>query len=262
MKWLVSILLLVNIAFFARQYYRHADPPPPPQEIVRPYDHVNRLLLLSEVDTDKLRLRNPPPPPPPVKPPPNVAASQPASVEEPEPPPVVAAAEEAQGVSESCYSIGPLKDDGPIDALRSWLVALGGNPALRVDERRELERYWLYFPPEESLEAAQKIVDRMGAQGIKDVIAVPKGDMANAISLGVFSQRESLERRLEELRGFGYEPVIMPRYRTEQASWFDVTFESGERLSPGELSDRFPNAELIETGCASPAEIARGRPDS
>ncbi|MDH3413871.1 MAG: hypothetical protein OEM98_15480, partial [Gammaproteobacteria bacterium] len=88
-------------------------------------------------------------------------------------------------------------------------------------------------------------------------IAVQKGDMANAISLGVFSQRISLERRLQELKKLGYEPSIMPRYRTEEASWFDVSFEEGERLSQSELSARFPDTELSDASCASP-EIAGG----
>ncbi|MDH3316908.1 MAG: hypothetical protein OER43_14235 [Gammaproteobacteria bacterium] len=247
MKWVMYFLLLANAAFFARQYHQMSNAPPPPPQAVSPYAHVNRLLLLSETKTDKLRVRQPLPKPPP----PLVAAA-----EEP-PAAIVALPSPAAIANRKCYSIGPLEDDAQIAAMRTWLVALGGNPVLRVDERRELERYWVYFPPVQTQEEALQKVERMRSEGIEDVIAVPKGDMANAISLGVFSQRISLERRLQELKKLGYEPSIMPRYRTEEASWFDVSFEEGERLSQSELSARFPDTELSDASCASP-EIAGG----
>lgn len=255
MKWLMYFLLLANAAFFARQYHLMSNAPPPPQRAVTPYAHVNRLLLLSETKTEKLRVRQPlpAPPPPPASPPAVDTEEASASIAAPPSPPPSPPTISVR----NCYSIGPLDNDSQIAAIRTWLVAMGGNPVLRVDERRELERYWVYFPPLQSREEALQKAERMRSEGIEDVIAVPKGDMTNAISLGVFSQRASLERRLQELRKLGYEPSIMPRYRTEEASWFDVSFEEGERLSQSELSSRFPDVELAETRCTSP-EIARG----
>jgi len=44
----------------------------------------------------------------------------------------------------------------------------------------------------------------MRAQGIEDIIVVPKGDMANAISLGVYSRTEFRDRRLKELNAKGH----------------------------------------------------------
>ncbi len=254
MKWVMYFLLLANAAFFAQQYHQMSNAPPPPLQAVSPYAHVNRLLLLSETKTEKLRVRQPLPKPPP---PPAAAAEEPLAAAE-EPPAVTVAPPSPAGIpNRKCYSIGPLDDDAQIAAMRTWLVAMGGNPVLRVDERRELERYWVYFPPAQSPEEALQKVERMRSEGIEDVIAVPKGDMTNAISLGVFSQRISLERRLQELKQLGYEPSIMPRYRTQEASWFDVSFEEGQGLDQSELSARFPDAELSDASCAS-AEIAGG----
>ena len=96
----------------------------------------------------------------------------------------------------------------------------------------------------------------MRSQGIEDVIAVSSGNMANAISLGVFTQRNSLERRLQELQAFGYEPLILTRYSSEKASWLDVSFDEGEGLTQKEFAARFPEAALSEASCVS-GEIAR-----
>lgn len=247
MKWLVYFLLLANAAFLARQYHQMSSAPPPPRQAVRPYDHVNRLLLLSETKSDRLRARHPVSKP-------SIAASAAAGEDAPS----AASFPSPAGIpDQSCYSIGPLKADSQIAAMRTWLVSIGGDPVLRVDERRELERYWVYFPPLASRDEAVQKVARMRAEGIEDVIAIPKGDMANAISLGVFSQRDSLDRRLRELRTLGYEPSVMPRYRTEKASWFDVSFGEGQRLTRNELAARYPDAELSEARCTS-GEIARG----
>jgi hypothetical protein len=243
MKWLVYLLLLANVAFFAWEYHQRSNAPPPPPQAVRPYDHVNRLLLFSESDVARLPVRQPAPEP---------AVAAPEAPAEASPP----AAETAVVPVRNCYSIGPLKDDAQVDAIRTWLVAMGGDPLLRVDERREPVRYWVYFPPLESREAATREAERMRSQGIDDVIAVFSGDMENAISLGVFSQRRSLERRLEELRGLGYEPLVLTRYGSEKAFWLDVSFEESSSLTQKELAARFPQAQLSEASCIS-GEIAR-----
>ena len=247
MKWMVYSLLLGNLALFTWEFRQMSDAPRPTPQAMRPYDHVNRLLLMSEVNPETLRVRT--------------AEKEPviAVVPELSLAPSVTPPEPAAIAVESCYSVGPLKDEAQIDAVRDWLLAIGGDPVLRVDERRALDRYWVYFPPLASKEEALKEVERMRAEGLEDVIAVPSGDMANAISLGVFSQRETLRRRLRDLEARGYQPSIMPRYTSEKRSWLDVSFEQGEQLTPDEIGARFADLELLEASCVS-GEIARGGP--
>lgn len=249
MKWLVSCLLLANLAFFAWQYQRMSDAPQPKSQAMRPYDHVNRLLLINETNPETLRVRTRD-----KEPVIATAPEQPAAPPLPPPEPAVIAVE-------SCYSVGPLEDETQLAAVRDWLLAMGGDPVLRVDERRELDRYWVYFPPLGSQEEALKEVERMRAEGLEDVIAVSSGEMVNAISLGVFSQRDTLRRRLRDLEARGYQPSIMPRYASEKRSWFDVSFEQGVQLTQSEVGARFADLELLEASCVS-GEIARGGPGS
>ncbi|MDX1514106.1 MAG: SPOR domain-containing protein, partial [Gammaproteobacteria bacterium] len=239
-KWVVYLMLLANAGYFAVSYRETRNAPPPKPPVLSGADHVNRLLLLNEVDPEELRARAASfaPTPPTV------------STDGPEAEPEISAAPAA-----ACLSIGPLVDDSQIAAMRTWLLAMGGDPRLRVGERRELARYWVYFPPLPSREEAVARAQQMRAVGIDDLIVIPRGDMANAISLGVFSKRASLDRRLRELRAHGYEPSIVPRYRTQKASWFDVSFEPGEEVSEQMISQRFPGVELSEARC-EPGKIA------
>jgi hypothetical protein len=244
MKWVFYLLLLANAAFFAVQYREASNAPPPRPRLLPASAHVNRLLLLSEVNSGELRARP--------------AVSRGSSLETPTGTEPANSKEFPPGgmVSDgSCYSIGPLEDDSQIAAVRTWLVAMGGDPILRVGERRELARYWVYFPPFPSWAEAAQRADRMRSLGIEDFIVIPKGDMAKAISLGVYSQRPFLDRRVRELRDHGYDPSILPRYETRKASWFDANFEWREALSEEDLALRFSGVELDDVDCES-GEIA------
>ena len=58
MKWVFYLVLAANAAFFSWELKR-LEPPPPPGSGEPPVAaHVNRLLLLSEIDMSELRERN------------------------------------------------------------------------------------------------------------------------------------------------------------------------------------------------------------
>jgi hypothetical protein len=162
-------------------------------------------------------------------------------------------------VALSCMTLGPLEDKTAIPEIQAWLEQRGARVDVRVDERREVALYWVFFPPRESRAVAVEEVVRMKAQGIEDIIVVPKGDMANAISLGVFSRPESRDRRLKELNGKGYQPSIGPRYRTKVASWMDVTLgaqEGQSALDRGAVESRWPKVRITTGPCSGEAAQA------
>lgn len=239
MKWVVYLLLLANAGYFAVEYRRVMEDPPPKPRVLPRADHVNRMLLLSEIQREELRTRDLAP----------VAAAESTAASGNSTDDAETELASTNSSAQRCYSIGPLVDDAQIAAMRVWLMAMGGDPRLRVGERRELSRYWVFFPPLPSKEEAVQRVKVMQELGIEDLIVVPRGDMANAISLGVFSQRASLERRLNELRSHGYTPSTAPRFSTQKASWFDVTFEAQDSLSEDVIARRFSGVELSESRC-------------
>ncbi|MDX1434428.1 MAG: hypothetical protein R3286_18445, partial [Gammaproteobacteria bacterium] len=160
--------------------------------------------------------------------------------------PPAAPAEPAQA---ACYSVGPLEDAAVIDALGAWLESEGVPATLRLDERREVARYWVYLPPAESREEADARVEAMRAAGIDDIYVIPRGDMAFAISLGLFSQRASLDRRLESLERHGFTPAVAPRYRSVTASWYDLRTPAGDDAQAHALAARFPDVEVKPAAC-------------
>jgi hypothetical protein len=249
-KWVIACLVLMNVVFFGWQLGRDrevivADDPQPPATTSA---MVNRLLLVSELERGVLRQRRSVPvskPSPSPQPPVEVAKvdteTAPAPVDET---PAVPAESDVE-----CYTLGPLDNEDDISALSAWFSAQGSQAKLRTDERREVVSTWVFVPPHESRDAADARVREMQAANIDDIYVIPRGDMANAISLGLYSQEESLQRRVSQLEQRGFTPSVLPRYRTVVASWFDVTTSAAQPMTVGVLDQIFPGLIVRQVAC-------------
>ena len=254
MKWVIVLLVLANVVFFGWQLARDEkaaaieDPVPPATTTSA---MVNRLLLVNELERGVLRYRR------------RAPTAKPVPREEPQPPVEMAKVESDSTpvpVEESaappadpglvCHTIGPLDNEDDISALADWFSAQGSQAKLRTDERREVASTWVFLPPLESREAADARVLEMQAANIDDIYVIPRGDMANAISLGLYSQKSSLARRVSQLKERGFTPSVLPRYRTVIASWFDVTTDVDQPMTVGVLDQIFPGLIVTEVACA------------
>lgn len=265
MKWVIVFLVLANVVFFAWQLGRDRealveDDPVPPATTTSAM--VNRLLLVSELERGVLRrrhhaptprLQSSPQPQPSPEPQPRIdmaklqSDSQPVSADE------SGSAPPAEGPVDPnvvCYTIGPLDNEDDISALDAWFDAQGSQAKLRTDERREVASTWVFLPPLESRAAADARVLEMQAANIDDIYVIPRGDMANAISLGLYSQESSLQRRVDQLEERGFVPSLEPRYRTVIASWFDVTTSADQPMTVGVLDQVFPGLIVRQVACA------------
>lgn len=249
MKWVILVLVVINAAFFGWQLSRDRQlavsaPSAPPASAAAP---VNRLLLVSEVEPGVLRQRR-------VEPAPQLPSAAGAGAATPVPGAAGELPAEAPAMppesGRECYTIGPLDNEDDISALAAWFSAQGSQATLRKDERREVVSNWVFLPPLASREDADARVREMQAANIDDIFVIPRGDMANAISLGLYSQNDTLERRVTQLEERGFTPSVMPRYRTATASWFDVSTSAAQPMTVGVLDQIFPDMIIRKTACA------------
>lgn len=274
MKWVFYLLVVANIWYFsshisALQPVSEVTAPAPP-----PTNAVNQLLMLSELEAGELRERSqastagasdagasaapPASASVPVPPSSNDAGSTVRTAIDDEPAGRETASasvnsrtrELPQGI---CLSFGPLAEEVSIKDLRVWLAKFGGVAELRERERRELSRYWVFFPPFPSRAEAVKRVEDMRNKGVEDIFIIPRGDMGNAISLGVYSRKTSLDRRLGEMRRKGYEPTVSPRFKTERASWLDAVFPEDFKLDSASFASAFGAIEVSDINCTRQA---------
>lgn len=136
---------------------------------------------------------------------------------EPEPPPEL---------PRICQTIGPFSAREQADAFMSELAALEKTPVLRTAQIEEPSDYWVYLPTMPRAEA-RRTVEGLAAKGVKDYFL----DRQNFISLGVFSDKRSAESRLHEMVALGYQPRLEPRFLTREVYWVDFEERGPEYIS-------------------------------
>jgi hypothetical protein len=235
MRWVLGALLLLNASFFVWQVAHTQSEPVVlgSHEGARPQE--TPLRLLSEVDVTELRRRTP-------------SVSRPSEAHNAAKGPD-GQEQRAAMPSRLCYRLGPLSKDEEIAEVRTWLQKRGATATLRVDERRERMLYWVYLPPFTTRARAEDMARQMMRDGINDIYVIPGGNMAHAISLGAYSQRASLERRLAQLESRRYTPSVSLQSRTQKASWFDAEFPQSLGFPEDDFAARFPSIEVVRSGC-------------
>jgi len=196
MKWIIYALLLANLGFGLWNYRSQALT----SVSAKSGDDDNlRLVLVKEF----LAQQNKPP---------TVQTSQ---------------------VETSCYTLGPFKSVKDANDVRQQLKAAGLVAKRRMLKNTSHRGFWVLLPPAASRSQARDIIKKLKQKGVTDYFQVVTGDMTNAISLGVFAQSDTAKRRIEEIKGMGFNPVIQNVDLPHREYWVDWPVE--QSLPPGLL---------------------------
>ena len=280
MKALFFALLAVNLLVLAVGAYREMNPPPPSAEARQPTQKPE-LLLLSERE-----------PPTPATPPetsaaadqaPISAAVEPVPTPEPAPAPLVvveatkpapvttvtlpekpavtpaAVAGEATG---QCRTLGPIPSEERATVIAGQLEEHGIQVSRRSEPGEPVPRYLVVIPAAENQTKAKQMVDKLARAGIKDVWLFYRGDMANAISLGLYSKQASAETRQRQAVEKGFAPEIVTSHKETTVHWLDLASDSDIAIEPGlweQLLEASPGLSLTPRDCP-PIVTSRGSP--
>ena len=80
------------------------------------------------------------------------------------------------------------------------------------------EGYWVYLQPLSNRDAARRRLAELHARGVDSYI-IPKGELENGISLGVFTRRDLAEARLAELARLGLSAKLHNIERSYRELW-------------------------------------------
>lgn len=144
--------------------------------------------------------------------------------------------DEPEGI---CQTIGPFGTRARAQRMAGALVDLHIEPELRTARIEQPSGYWVYLPSMAGSDA-KHIVDELSTRGVKDYFL----GRQNFISLGVFSDKNSAERRLREISDLGYRPKLEPRFLVQEVFWIDVVESPGHRVADEQWADLL----LDETG--------------
>lgn len=243
MKLAIVALLVVNVGLFAWQYDAHVRGETR-AALERPAlpDGIPRLVLLREVAAV----------PQPRRP------AEDAGEEDPPRRETVADAEPA----DRCVAAGPFEQATERDAFRDWLRGYAATLESRAEAVRTRQLFWVYLEPASDADARQRI-DDLRERGVEDYMLIRRGGLRNAISLGLFSSQDSVNRRLAELSEQGYQPVVVPRFETSDRYWVDARLAAAHDALPEPPAGLLGAARVVERDCtAAPGSSAAAAPES
>ncbi|MBX2809908.1 MAG: SPOR domain-containing protein [Cellvibrionaceae bacterium] len=107
------------------------------------------------------------------------------------------------------------------------------------------EGYWLHLAPESSRKEALRRLSELQRQGI-DSYVIPSGNLANGISLGMFSRRERAQAMKDQVREQGYKPIITAIAREEKEIWVFLNAGEASKLSDLRWSELLSSAQYLQ----------------
>ncbi|HZI83284.1 MAG TPA: SPOR domain-containing protein [Casimicrobiaceae bacterium] len=164
MRTLVVLLLLANLALGG---YIYLDS----------FGTGEGVRLSQQVQPDKISLLTPQ----------QVAALGPAK---------------ASALADVCLEWGPLSDGDRARAL-SQLEPLDLTRLISQKKVEVIVNYWVFIPPAANKPAADRRVEELKGQNIRDVALVDSGSQRLAISLGAFRTEAAAQARLAALESLG-----------------------------------------------------------
>lgn len=215
MKWIMQIMILVNLLTFAwYNIYQESFTEVEKKEFPEVPIGVKTLQLLSERE--------------PIK---DVS---------------VHTQNQAKPVS-MCHTIGPMKNHDSARGVLSEIKGLGREGNVRPDRQKVKYAYWVYLKsmPDDELE---KVIEELEANGIKDY----HQNGRNELSLGIYPDIQDAKRQQINIAAFGYSPLVGPLYRTEIQYWIDVADVSDRFHADDVLEtylDRYTDGQHKSTRC-------------
>jgi hypothetical protein len=223
MRYLVYLLLVVNLVYFGWNLYSDGRAVETQRELPSLPASASRLVTLQEMQQqsatapdgeasralDALTMTQPP------------GAGMPA-----------------------CRTLGPFYHEEQLHAVAIRLDELGLQPRQRIAEDRKENGYWVYLPTMErarALEIAQQLEARKDREYYigKD----------NFMSLGTFKDMSRAEIRLQQVRELGLDAILEPRYVTQDTYWLEFQDRGVATPVLEDVLDRNPDLQLRTLAC-------------
>ena len=232
MRWIILLLLFLNTGYFAWGTYQQSlqsyEQPVLPESEVQ---QGKRLVLWSESGKDVPR---------------SELIPEPIIVERSQP-----AAQKIEEEGQQCMLVGPFPSSQKADQLQQRLFSLGISSRERSDTENLTYDHWVHIPPLSGREAAIRLLRELQGQEI-DSFVITQGELANGISLGLFSKEDSANKVSSRLLQAGYETRIKKLARQPQAFWLELTEDHAEKLTTAmleELVEEYNELKILEKNC-------------
>lgn len=220
MRWLFLLLVLLNVFFWIQHQYQS----PVRVKEITPLDSYNRpqqnITLLSESSARERR-----------------SSASPLATEN------------------GCLFLGGFDDRPPAEALEQRLLSLDVQSEIQEVDTASGVDYWVYLPTLASRQASLRQLRELQSRNIDSYI-ITVGDLANGISLGIFSRKDSAEGVVARLREVDYAALVRELPRMHRKYWVRVGAASRGQLDDAMLQglkNDMPELQHRQMPCAGVA---------
>ena len=122
----------------------------------------------------------------------------------------------------ACASYGPFLSADAVGQALVRLKAAGVVANPHVIAGKAKLGYWVYLPPFGSRKEAEGAAALLKRKGVTDIYVVTDEANRNAVSLGVFSQKDGAVQRERDIKKLGFRAQMAERFRDEPRYWLDA----------------------------------------
>lgn len=160
--------------------------------------------------------------------------------------------------STSCHTLGPVPDSVRAKTVADWLRRHRVPTETRVMEETVTAYYQVFLPPFSTGDEANHHLHKLKQAGITDASLIARGELRHGISLGVYRERASAKRRVQQLHKLGIHPKVRPQLQAQQAYWLDVGPVAGDAPWNRQFQQAFPALTLRPSACGPPRTAGDG----
>jgi len=139
-------------------------------------------------------------------------------------------AKKANSAHELCELVGPFPADDGAKSFVERLAAIDIKGEIKNLDLPAGKSYWVYLQPLDTEDAAFRKLAELQSQGVESYI-VRRGDLKNAISLGMYSYKDTANSRVAEMKKKGLDPVMQEIERTQHETWVMLRHDQVEKMS-------------------------------
>ncbi|HYN54464.1 MAG TPA: sporulation protein [Methylotenera sp.] len=227
MKWLVWLLLLVNVGLLA---YFNLDRILPSAPLAKmPEINPEKIKVLSQKEIDAL--------------PKKMIEAAPVA-------PALAAEAVIATPASTCFEWGVFSATGLVGAQYA-ATKLALQATVKKQTYQEAKRFWVYKPPLKSTIEAQAKAQELQGLGVTDLFVIQEPRWRNAISFGVFEDEQLANKLVSDLKAKGIKDVVKA-LRDQGKGHSSLLFSNlavNQIAELNQLKSEFPEAALKEVSC-------------
>jgi len=120
-----------------------------------------------------------------------------------------------------CYTFGPFITKKAAWYISKRLNKFGLATAIKKQKTKQTLNFLVYLKPLPSRQEAEKVVEDLKKQEIKNYRIISSGPYENAIALGSFRNLDKARRHAEYIRFLGYDAKYTAQKKQKEVFWVD-----------------------------------------